>query len=258
MELHVAGICHVGKLRDNNEDNVYINGAYRTDPDQKIKALEDKIHSSWSVCAVFDGMGGECNGEAASLKAAEVFDTWEPSLDPHDIEEIFLKASDDIYDSIPKYRGQHSGTTAAVFVSDGKHAAACNIGDSRIYRYRNGCLEQLSRDHTSAQRMIDMEIRRTGHAEAAGQKGKLTQYLGVPRDEFQIEPFIYQDIELRHGDIYILCSDGLTDTLENEELKCVIERYAGQDIRVSAAAAVKASLDNGGRDNVSVIVIRVL
>lgn len=258
MELHIAGICHIGNLRDNNEDNILINGSYRTDPGQKIKALEDSVCGSWSVCAVFDGMGGESYGETASLKAAESFSSWEPSLDRRDIEDIFLKANDDIYDNIPKLRGQRSGTTAAVFISDGEKAAVCNIGDSRIYRYRSGYLEQLSRDHTSSQQLMDMGIEKTGHATAAKYKGSLTQYLGIPRDEFQIEPFIYQDAELRHDDTYIICSDGLTDMLSDEELEAVLEKHTGQDTRVTAAAVVKAALDNGGRDNVSAVIIRVL
>ena len=258
MELQIAGICHIGTIRDGNEDNIMVNGAYRDDTTQDIKALEDCWRRPWNICGVFDGMGGESHGDAASLKAAEIFSTWQPSFDTADIEDLFLRASDDIYDSIPKFSGQRAGTTAAVFISDGRHAAVCNIGDSRIYRYRQGELKQLSKDHTSAQQLVDMGMDNGDDVAAKAKKGSITQYLGVPRDEFQIEPFICRDLDLEKDDIYLLCSDGLTDMLEDEEIRDTIAGCSGRSARLTVAAAVQKALDKGGRDNVSVIAVRVL
>lgn len=256
MNLSIAGICHIGRIREKNEDNIYINSTYRADVQQNIIQLTDNQKNKWNMCAVCDGMGGESHGEMASLKAVESFRMWKPSLRKEDIEQAFQDANENVYNHLPKVTGQITGTTAAIFISNSEYAAVCNIGDSRIYRFRDGCMEQISRDHTVIQQMIDFNIDNIKQSELGKRKGMLTQYLGISPDEFQIEPFICTGMILQKNDIYLICSDGLTDMLNDEKIRAVIEKNVTPE--ESAATLVEEALYMGGRDNVSVIIVKVL
>ena len=138
---------------------------------------------------------------------------------------------------------ERMGSTMVALYFSHRYVYVCNLGDSRAYRLRNGEFLQLSVDHVE---------KREGQAR---KKAPLTQHLGIKPEDFLIEPYIAKG-ELKHGDRYLLCSDGLTDMLSNYEID---EIMTGAD---SAEECVKelvdAALEKGGKDNVTVIVCRIL
>ena len=131
----------------------------------------------------------------------------------------------------------------AMVCFDRRQIYVCNVGDSRIYRLRDGELRQLSRDHVR-QLVIPGQS-----------KAPLSQYLGVDPDELRLTPAIVKG-KLKLADTYLLCSDGLTDMVGEEEIRDILQ--AEPVTRSCAAALVDAALKNGGRDNVTVIVCSIV
>ena len=115
----------------------------------------------------------------------------------------------------------------------------CNIGDSRVFRFADGELEQISKDHVVIS--------------AFGTKPPLSQNLGIPPDQLLIEPYLSQG-RYKNGDKYLICSDGLTDMLTIEEIK---ELLTSQQIEESATNLINKALENGGKDNVTVILLEI-
>jgi protein phosphatase len=137
----------------------------------------------------------------------------------------------------------HIGTTMVSLYFSGRYVYVCNIGDSRAYRLRDGEFLQLSVDHVEKYPGRDVK------------KAPLTQYLGFGSDEIQLEPYIAKG-ELKRGDMYLLCSDGLTDMLTNFEISDIMLRSTDADSCVREL--VQAALEHGGRDNITVIICRII
>ena len=131
------------------------------------------------------------------------------------------------------------GSTVAALYIDKNTAVCCNLGDSRVYLLREGHLRQMS----------------TETARKGSIKHRLTQHLGIFSDEFVIEPFISENIELQDNDLFLLCSDGLTDMLGDKEIKEILEQEL--DPKSTSETLVNAALNNGGIDNVTALVIQV-
>lgn len=246
-----ACLCHTGRIRANNEDNFYFNGISLP---EEHNGLTETLTAQGSflksrLFGIFDGMGGENNGEAASFEAANEAATMMASHIKTEASAFLTQMCHNMNVSVFK-RAQalftsHMGSTmAAVYFSDDT-AHICNLGDSRIFRLRDGELTQLSHDHTD-----EAELKARG----IDRKPRLTQHLGIDPEELLIEPYV-TSCDLKRGDIYLLSSDGLTDMVtENKiaELLC--------DFKAPAKCAehlVSTALQNGGRDNVTVIVCKV-
>ena len=134
------------------------------------------------------------------------------------------------------------GTTAAILLFAPDEVYACNLGDSRIYRLRDNELSQISVD--------DIEHIPEGVHRKAG----LTQFLGIPDDELSLDPHIIK-CEIKRGDIYLICSDGLTDMLTNLEICSILRQHIS--VRQSVEHLIMQALRRGGRDNTTVIVTRI-
>lgn len=139
------------------------------------------------------------------------------------------------------------GSTAVLLYLNAREAWVCNVGDSRAFLLRDGELRQLSVDHTDAGLLAAQGVR--------GRKPALTQHLGIRPEEMVLEPHFFRE-KLRPGDWYLLCSDGLTDMVSEEEIRSAAETApdAGQCVR----KLTEAALENGGRDNVTVIAVRII
>lgn len=257
MRIEGAGMTHVGKVRQKNEDNFYINKAYKKDLTSFINALEDNRKRKKHVYAVCDGMGGENYGELASLTAMEVLRRYDNRDIRNSLEQYIQNANRRICGMSEDSHIGRMGTTLALFVSDNVTADLCNIGDSRIYRFRRESLEQLSKDHTHVQELIDSGFITTVDANKSKKRHILTQHLGISEDDFIIEPYIRRNIELIKGDVFLLCSDGLTDMLKNDDIKELIGVNKNKSPKDMVAMLIKAALDNGGRDNVTAVVIKI-
>lgn len=258
MKIESAGGTHVGKIRVNNEDNFYINGYYKKDVTENIKAVEDNIERQRYTYAICDGMGGESLGELASLRAVQALSVYDSESLQHLVTAFVDEANQEICKEIEKNHGKRMGTTLAMLIINHEKAEICNIGDSRVYQLRNARLKQLSQDHTRVQNMVEVGIISREEAKNNKLKNILTQHLGIFPNEFIIEPYIRKDIILRQGDLFLLCSDGITDMITDCELEQLLIAYKEDSPKKIVHELVCQALKSGGKDNISAIVVKIL
>jgi PPM family protein phosphatase len=246
-----AGKTDVGRTRAHNEDSIAIN-----EPLQLV--------------ALADGMGGYQAGEVASQIAIEVLtnEIAESKLTEKDIARIdpetgtsvamrrlrsaIEKANNRIC-SVSREREELDGmgtTIVAACFYDGRVGIA-HVGDSRCYRFREGTLEQLTRDHSLVQEQLEKGLISADEASASPQKNLITRALGIDA----LAQADTQEFRTRTGDIYLLCSDGLSDMVEQQTLHKELARADSLDTAVKRL--VDAANEAGGRDNISVILVRV-
>ena len=228
--------------------------AYRSDTGRQRSANEDSYVASPPLFAVADGMGGAQAGEVASQIAVEAF---EPSARGDESPERYLRriterANERIHD-LSEQDSEHSGmgtTLTAALVSDDEVALA-HVGDSRAYLFRNGELRLLTSDHSLVE-----ELRRQGRlteeeAEDHPQRSIITRALG-PESDVEIDTMTYR---ARPGDVYLLCSDGLTTMIKEEEIAKTLA--AAPDLDGAVMRLVRLANQAGGRDNITVIAFRL-
>ena len=245
--LNAACGCNTGKIRKNNEDNFCFDGRCL---DADNDGLEQAIVYASSIrkitsFAIFDGMGGASFGEQASYVAANCMrNKSQRYLSIFDSPRRFLcnlceEMNEAVLDKQKDLLAPYMGSTAVVLLFAHYHAFICNLGDSRAYLFRNGELVQVSKDH------IEKRLARDGR------KAPLTQHLGIPKETFIIEPYIDSE-NVRCGDRFLLCSDGLTDMLTDKEIGDILTDSCSP--KESVDRLIEEALDKGGKDNISVIV----
>ena len=248
--VKAACCCQVGKIRKNNEDNFYFDGKCLEIENDGLKnpAIVETPVKRGLCYAIFDGMGGENYGEIASYAAARQMQLTERTLGDYLIPErkyltrLSMSLNEAVLQAKREQCTDRMGTTMVALYFSGRNVYVCNVGDSRAYRLRQGEFLQLSEDHI--EHFPGWERR----------KAPLTQHLGIDPEDMLIEPYIAKG-DLRKGDVYLLCSDGLTDMLTNVEISCIMDSAASVD--ECASRLVDAALEKGGRDNVTVIVCKI-
>ena len=242
--------CNKGKIRTNNEDNFYFNGEHLlAENDGLSSTLMFQGDAKDGICfAVFDGMGGEQYGELAACAAARhLKGLLKISNDrrniPDWLKELTIALNAAVLEKAREKFTRHMGTTLAGLFLREDGAYAFNLGDSRVYLSRDNTLTQLSVDHVD---------QRAAFSKRA--KPSLTQYLGIEEEEFIVEPSIVRCDPLA-GDRFLLCSDGLTDMLRDEQIGVLLRSAASAKDAVESLIA--AVLDQGGRDNVTIIVCEI-
>ena len=252
MRIHAAVVCGPGRVRKQNQDNFYLNGSYRGSVED-VRNLSGELHDlPCGVFAVADGMGGETHGELASLETVRCLRAADkPGID---MEAVIDEANRRVCELITAYGGRRIGTTFAGLVLRDGSVTMTNIGDSRVYRFRNGSLGRMSRDHTVIQQLLERGIIDEAKAKTHSARHKITQHIGIFPDEMLIEPYTVRDT-LLPGDLYLICSDGLTDMVEDGEIARILG--ARGPVGKKAEALFKTALFNGGRDNTTVLVIEV-
>jgi protein phosphatase len=233
---------------------------------------EDSIASDATkgLVVLADGMGGYNAGEVASGMATTVITTElqhlleehppyavDPSTGKTAAEKILrdqiAKANTSIYQasqSQPQYSGM--GTTLVVALFYDNRLSVAHIGDSRLYRQRGDEFRQVTKDHSLLQEQIDAGIITPEQAKKSANKNLVTKALGI---DPSVEPEIHEYDALPE-DIYLLCSDGLCDMVSDEDIGMALQTL-GANLTLCAHQLVQMANDNGGRDNVSVILIRV-
>src|SRR3954447_15574640 len=204
--------------------------------------------------AVADGMGGARAGEVASELATKTFEEHGESGDPPErqLTDIAQEANRRIYDVASQDESRRGmGTTLTGAMVSGQEVAIGHVGDSRAYRLRDGSLEQLTRDHS-----LVAELERTGQispeaAEHHPQKSIITRALG-PEPEVEVDTYT---VPGRSGDVYLLCSDGLTSMVSDDEMESVLRQSAS--LQDAADALIRAANQSGGKDNISVVLFRL-
>lgn len=242
IELHAA--VDPGRARSNNEDSV---------------ATDDGV----ALAVLADGMGGYNAGEVASNMATSFIRTelgrWlrEASAQASDAE--VRRAMDICVDNAnraifnaananPQYAGM--GTTLVVALFRDAKLMLGHVGDSRCYRLREGRLQQITRDHSLLQEQIDAGLITAEQAAFSANKNLVTRAVGV-EDTVMLETHQH---DVAPGDLYLLCSDGLSDMLDDDGITEVL--LAHESLQSGARALIDAANDAGGRDNISVILGR--
>ena len=258
---------HQGKVREDNEDH-YVVTRRRKERfvlDSNLPAeFQETFHDDAFVMAVADGMGGQAFGKLASMMALRVgmgLGTdeikWSTKINEAEAQELkekieaFMRLIDhEINSQMENHRELVGmGTTLTVAYTVGKHAFIAHVGDSRAYLMRGHSLSQLTRDHTIANELLDagMISRDTRHFRRLSHM--LSNCLGGPGEGVSVESHW---ITLEDGDRLLICSDGLTDMVAEDEIKQVLLEYL--DCQQATDALVASALDHGGKDNVTVIV----
>jgi PPM family protein phosphatase len=250
LRLDCAGLTDAGRIRPNNED-----------------ALDWDADAGLFVVA--DGMGGCNGGEVASSLAVRVLlgefrqlpltlprsDAGLAALSPAAMRlcSAILKANRAVYEaSLQDAQLAGMGTTLVATLFQGQRAIIASIGDSRVYRCRGGQLEQLTVDHTVLQEQIEYGLITPAQARYMGSRGLITRALGVERG---VEVDV-QEQTLLPGDLYLLCSDGLFDMLDDMEICAILCETEEEAPQRAVRKLVQAANGSGGYDNISVIAVR--
>jgi protein phosphatase len=249
--LDVANLSHPGMVRAHNEDAIFVD------------------RSGLAVLA--DGMGGYNAGEVASgIAVSVVKEGLMPELisgrdlskvDNHTglthaallLQQQIAAANKGIYEAAqvrPECAGM--GTTIVAAVFHGSRVSVAHIGDSRCYRLRGGRFEQLTRDHSLLQEQIDSGQITADQARFSLNKNLVTRALGIEA----IVPAEISEYRVEPDDIYLLCSDGLTDMVDPEVIHGVVDEQR-KTLEVAASQLIELANQNGGRDNISVILAHV-
>ncbi len=245
----------------------------KTDPGRVRSHNEDCVESRPDVGVVVlaDGMGGYNAGEVASgmatsLIASGLAAAWgDKQLAKLSREESMAfsgqlmhqeiaKANTAIFEAAqkdPQCAGMGTTLVACLYYDD--FLTVAHIGDSRLYRMRDDVLEQVTRDHSLLQEQIDSGLISKEDARMSHNKNLVTKALGI---DPAVEPEVHVH-ETRPDDIYLLCSDGLNDMIEDEEIQMTLIALRS-NLGLTGEQLVQAANDNGGRDNVSVILVKVL
>lgn len=255
MRYHAAVMCHIGHIRKNNEDNYYCNGKVRQDLNEPVTAACARGSVKKALFAVADGMGGGANGEiASSYTVANLQPAALSQVQPR-AQASIRAANEQICSHIRKTACGSMGSTLAALYLDGNTAVGCNVGDSRIYLYRSHQLRQISIDHTTAQMLVNMGALTPEQARTHPGRRVLRQHIGIFEEELTIAPSFTDPIPLQHGDIFLLCSDGLTDMVTDEQISRILD--GGGAAGELAEALIQQALEQGGRDNVTALVIKI-
>jgi PPM family protein phosphatase len=229
--------------------------AYRTDTGRQRNANEDSLFTRSPVFVVADGMGGAQAGEVASKAAAESFDREMPPAPPEQVlRETIEAANRTIHEHArrdPTLAGMGTTITATIVDAESEEVAIGHVGDSRAYRLRAGKLERLTRDHSLVEEMRRKGQLTDAQAEDHPQRSIITRALG-PEPEVEVD---LQTVPAQPGDVFLICSDGLTTMLDDEQIARVLARASSME------SAVRALVDEanraGGRDNITVVAFRL-
>lgn len=250
-KIRSVGLSDVGKVREHNEDTI-------------------GVDADIGLLVLADGMGGYNAGEVASGIAVktimslvkEAFERQDMSLPDSEtglsrptivLRDAIMRANKIIHQTAktqPQCEGMGTTVVACLF-SDNKISVA-HVGDSRLYRLRGNRYEQITLDHSLLQELVDRGFYSQAEAQRATNKNYVTRALGV---ETNVDVEIHE-YPVNKGDYYLLCSDGLSDMVEDEDIHLTISTF-GANLETIAKQLIQLSNDNGGRDNISIVLAHV-
>jgi len=249
-KIEIVGQTDTGLVRDHNEDSIGNN-----------------VEIGLAVLA--DGMGGHAGGEMASaitvdaiseclakklkkINPGETDDETGYSLESLAVHKAIIQANSNVHtvsNENAKYRGM--GTTVVALLFYDNRFTVAHVGDSRLYRLRAGVLEQVTRDHSLMQELIDRGFYTPEQAKKSLNKNLVTRAVGI---EEQVQIDVQEDVALV-GDIYLLCSDGVTDMVDDELILSTLLENSN-DLKKAASELVREANEHGGKDNISAILAR--
>lgn len=228
--------------------------ASKTDVGRQRHTNEDNFYDQPPLFAVADGMGGAQAGEVASEMAiSEFVEERDPgTAAEQQLEQIALAANRKIWD-MAQSDSRHAGmgTTLTAAMLDGQHVAVGHVGDSRLYLYRDGAIERMTRDHSLVEEFVRQGKLTPEQAEKHPQRSVITRALG-PEHSVEVDTF---RIPARPGDVFLLCSDGLSGMVSDADMQGILGE--GRALDATAASLVEAANANGGRDNITAVLFKV-
>ena len=219
--------------------------AGRTHPGRRGGQNEDSIgwDESQQLWFVADGMGGHASGDVASrIVKQTLLDAAAMTLT-----DAVYKAHEAVAQAAAQAHSNMGSTVVALRLRDGEGEIVW-VGDSRAYLWRGKTLQPVTRDHSFLELLREQENLSDEQLRGHPQKNLVTQTLGLSTPEPSIK-----HIPLRHGDWFLLCSDGLNDELEDRDMQGILQAHAAPD--AAADALIAAALARGGRDNVSAVIV---
>ncbi len=250
-KIAFAEITDTGRVRDHNED-----------------AIGSKPELGLMVLA--DGMGGYNAGEVASGIAVQIVSTLaeeyakredRDAIDPHSglmrqsivLRDAVYRANKIIFQTAQSQTHcEGMGTTIVACMFYDNKMSVCHVGDSRAYRVRNGKLEQMTMDHSLLQELVDRGFYSEEEAQRSTNRNYVTRALGV---EPTVEVEVHEHA-VERGDVYLLCSDGLPDMVDDDDIHLTIKTF-NASLEVVGQQLVDLANDHGGRDNISVMLAQV-
>ena len=249
-KIAINGLTDVGSVRDHNEDSIMVD-------------------EGLGLAILADGMGGHRGGEMASaitvstiqetlsreLKNISTGDTDEDtgySVESIAVHNAVALANESVYKASnenQQYKGM--GTTVVVVLFYDNRFTVAHVGDSRLYRLRGGTLEQVTRDHSLMQELIDRGFYTPEQARESLNKNLVTRAIGI---EQGVQIDVQEDVALV-DDIYLLCSDGISDMIDDDLIQQTIVD-CGNDLEKAASELVRQANEHGGKDNISAILAR--
>ncbi|MCP3687417.1 MAG: Stp1/IreP family PP2C-type Ser/Thr phosphatase [Gammaproteobacteria bacterium] len=250
-KITILGLTDTGMVRKNNEDCI-------------------GFDSALGLVVLADGMGGHRGGEvASSLTVDSIIDTVQQklptveagnidadtgfSLESICIRDAIVQANSLVYttsEENPDHRGM--GTTVVVVQFYNNTISIAHIGDSRCYRVRKNKMEQITRDHSLLQELIDRGFYTPEEAKNSMNRNLVTRAVGID----QVVVVELQEDVAMNNDIYMLCSDGLTDCVEDEYIHLTIKKFS-DNLEEAAKQLITKANQNGGKDNISVMLCRI-
>ncbi len=252
LPLEIWGATDKGRVRDSNEDAVYPHSGVETLP---FKPAPERLQQKGYLLLVADGVGGNQAGSEASRWARRVaveryYDLPGPDLGA-DLQAAVGHANASLYQYLQSTGTPEAGSTMVAAVIHGNTLHIANVGDSRAYLIRDGHISQQTIDHTLTQQKIERGLIRPEQAETDPDRSVLTRSLGAGP---VVQVDLFPSLQLVPGDTVLLCSDGLTDMLEDEEIARVVSRSSPKR---AAQRLIAAANKRGGFDNISVVIARV-
>jgi PPM family protein phosphatase len=229
--------------------------AVSSDTGRKRRRNEDSYVVAPPLFAVADGMGGAQAGEIASkLAAAALEETDSGGLSGEErVVSVIQEANRRVYErSNEDPNASGMGTTITVALVEDAGVTIGHVGDSRAYRYRDGGIEQITDDHSLVNELMKSGKLSPEEAETHPQRSVITRALGTDPD-VDVDSFT---LEAQEGDVFLLCSDGLTTMVDDDEIREVLEKYRG-DLDRATRSLVSAANRGGGEDNITVIAFAI-
>lgn len=247
LHLETACLSDTGRVRSLNEDAA-------------------AVDSEYGIAVLADGMGGHRAGDVASRMALDIvlerlrdkiLQFRAGALRPTPLqfaEQIVSEANRAIHSTASQQAGcSGMGTTLALALFHGQHVALLHVGDSRIYRLRDGQLQLLTRDDSLLRDQVELGLIAAEDASESHNRHLVTRALGIAA-HVQVH---LQEERLRNGDVFLLCSDGLTDLVDERDIELIVDSLK-TNLPLTASHLVQLANDVGGYDNTTVALVRVL
>src|SRR6266571_2652094 len=262
IRVQVLGRTDLGKTREHNEDCYLVADLTRGERAGDSAPRQQEIGERGSLLVVADGMGGAAAGEIASVMATDtIFDQmrkmWGAEKEAtaqrfaYRLKEAVEVANTHIHSyakAHPEVRGMGTTTTAAGVLAD--HLFLTQVGDSRAYLIRGGVATQLTKDQSLMQRLVEAGELTEEEAAQSERRNIILQALG-PDPRVKVD-LTHQDV--RKGDVLVLCSDGLSGQVKNDEIARIVS--AAPDVRTACERLIGLANERGGPDNITVVLAR--